>query len=416
MVFWVGMAVVSVAVAGILLAGLWRTSGGPVQPDAADQDLRVYRDQLREVERDVARGTVGPADAERLRTEIARRILEADRARTRQIAAAATMPAAARWLGVATVAALPLGAWAIHDRIGAPGYDDLPLAVRLEAAAERMATRPEQTVAETRHTAWLAEAGIVPATPEGDEGQLIARLREIVRNRPDDLEGHRLLASVEAGLGDYPAAARAQSRFVALKGADARADDYFDLAYLMINAAGGYISPQAEAALGAALARQPDHGPALFLYGQMFLDNDRPDLAFRLWRQVLATSEPDTPWVEEVRDRIEIVAAMAGERFSLPPAGASARGPSAEQMAAAMDLPEAERAAMIGGMVEALAARLANDGGSAQDWARLIASYGVLGRRSDAAAIWTEAQTVFAGQPEALAVIRAAAEGAGVGQ
>ena len=45
-----------------------------------------------------------------------------------------------------------------------------------------------------------------------------------------------------------------------------------------------------------------------------------------------------------------------------------------------------------------------------------FAALGVLGETDRAAAIWAEAQTVFADRPDALATVRAAAEQAGVAQ
>jgi cytochrome c-type biogenesis protein CcmH len=102
-------------------------------------------------------------------------------------------------------------------------------------------------------------------------------------------------------------------------------------------------------------------------------------------------------------------------RYTLPPPDAAgARGPSAADMQAAMELDPEERAAMIGGMVEGLSARLAASGGPAEDWARLIAALGVLGEHDRARAIWAEAQRLFADQPDGLARIEAAARGAGV--
>jgi hypothetical protein len=49
-------------------------------PAATAFDVQVYRAQLLEVDRDVMAGRVSEPDAERLRVEISRRILEADRA------------------------------------------------------------------------------------------------------------------------------------------------------------------------------------------------------------------------------------------------------------------------------------------------------------------------------------------------
>jgi len=68
-----------------------------------------------------------------------------------------------------------------------------------------------------------------------------------------------------------------------------------------------------------------------------------------------------------------------------------------------------DQQAQIRGMVEGLAARLASDGGSADEWARLVRALIVLGETDRARAIATEAESVFASQPDALALIRAEA-------
>lgn len=69
---------------------------------------------------------------------------------------------------------------------------------------------------------------------------------------------------------------------------------------------------------------------------------------------------------------------------------------------------------MVRGMVDRLSDRLSREGGPPEDWARLISSLGVLGEEQKAAAVWAEAQEVFAGRDSALAPIRDAAEKAGV--
>ncbi|WP_444430669.1 hypothetical protein ACTTAM_06540 [Rhodobacter capsulatus] len=70
----------------------------------------------------------------------------------------------------------------------------------------------------------------------------------------------------------------------------------------------------------------------------------------------------------------------------------------------------ADRLAMIRGMVENLNARLANEGGSAEDWTKLISSLRVLGEADRAAAIATEARTKFTGRAGDLAKIEAATQ------
>jgi cytochrome c-type biogenesis protein CcmH len=69
---------------------------------------------------------------------------------------------------------------------------------------------------------------------------------------------------------------------------------------------------------------------------------------------------------------------------------------------------------MIEDMVGGLSARLANDGGTAQEWAQLIRALAVLERDEQAVAVLQEARTVFAARAEDLALINATAEAAGL--
>ena len=148
MEFWIAAAGIGLAVTALLLLALLRGRAG--EEPAAAYDLRVYRDQLREVDRDLARGVIAPADAERLRTEVARRVLEADRALGD--GADTGGPAAPRgitFVMAALVAAVMLGGVWTYFRLGAPGYPDLPIAERLAVSEEIYRTRPSQAVAET---------------------------------------------------------------------------------------------------------------------------------------------------------------------------------------------------------------------------------------------------------------------------
>ena len=79
MTFWIITLAMTAVVSLLLIRALIRNDGGDVA-DAAAFDMQVYRDQLAEVERDVARGVVPAEDAGRIKTEISRRILAADTA------------------------------------------------------------------------------------------------------------------------------------------------------------------------------------------------------------------------------------------------------------------------------------------------------------------------------------------------
>lgn len=69
---------------------------------------------------------------------------------------------------------------------------------------------------------------------------------------------------------------------------------------------------------------------------------------------------------------------------------------------------------MIQGMVKGLEDRLSSQGGTPQEWARLIGALPVIGQADHAQDILTEARARFSSDAEALKVIETAAEQAGL--
>lgn len=409
MTFWIVTSLMALAVAALLVVTLLRARNG-ARPAAA-YDLQVYRDQLKDVDRDLARGTLAEADAERIRTEVSRRILAAD-TQAQQDPADKAQPSKVS-LSVAIMVAVVMigGSFGLYWTLGAPGYGDLALDYRIEMAKERRDTRPGQDEAEAR----------MPVRPEPEIDasykQLITQLRETVATRPDDIQGLELLARHESNLGNYSAAYAAKGRAIELKGDETQPHDYAEHAEMLIAAAGGYVSPEAEQELRQVLAREPWHGAARYYWGLMLMQTGRPDLAFRIWEQTLRAGPPDAPWIAPIRGQIADAAWMAGVEYDLPPAqSAPLAGPSAEDMQAAQDMSDEDRQEMIRGMVDRLSDRLASDGGSPEEWARLIGALGVLGETDRAGAIYAEALQVFAASPPALDAIRNAGRQAGLSE
>lgn len=403
LVFLMMAAALSLGVLAIVLAPLLRGAGRAER--RASYDMQVYRDQLRTIEADVARGALGTGEAAAIRLEISRRLLAAADAETAETAPRAAPRrlslAAAGLLGLAMLA-FALG---LYDRLGVPGLPDAPLGARLRDLAEARAQRPGQVEAEALAAAEAAPEA--PADPAAGDLLLIEKLRAAVAERPDDLQGQRLLARSEAALGRWAAARAAQERAVALMGDAAQPADLVDLAEFMILATGGYVSPEAEGLLSRALAAAPGDPAARYYSGLALLQGGRPDIAYDLWTRLLADGPEDAPWIAPIRAQIGMVAALAGQP---DPTG----GPSAEQVEAARGMSEADRSAMISGMVAQLSDRLAAEGGPPEDWAQLIRSLAVLGRMDEARAIWLESRDVFAADPAALGLLRDAAAGAGV--
>ena len=396
--FWLVAAVMGIAVAASLLRAFLRANT-EITPAAA-YDLQVYRDQLAAVDTDLSRGTLAPSEVERLRTEISRRLLKADR----NMRSASTSPVRSRKVAV-FVLTLPilLSAYFVYDRLGAPGYPDLPLAQRFAISDELRAKRPSQAEME-------AEAPKTEPSPvDPDFAKLMNKLRNALKARPNDRRGLELLAANEARLGNLPAAEQAMERLIALKGDAATAEDHASLGELMVMATGGRVSPEAEAQLAKALQMDATNPTARYYYGLMAAQIGRFDRTFTLW-QPLIEGPADAPWVAPVRAQIKDVAMRAGIDFILP----KAKGPDANAVAAAQDMSLEERQKMITGMVTQLSERLATEGGEVEDWAKLITSLSVLNRKEEAQKIYAEALSKFKTRKSAQSFLKESAINAGL--
>lgn len=417
MTFWILAALVALSVAALLGLALLRHRDRGAEPAAA-YDLRVYRAQLAEVDRDMARGVVSAEDGERLRTEIARRILTAD-AQIKAAASGEDQPKQlSRGMVAVMVAGLLLGSAGLYAQLGSAGYGDLPLQMRIAAAEARAKDRPSQQEAEA-DLAPIPKPAVSP-----DYENLVSQLRSTMEKRPDDPRGFQLLAEHEANLGNFKDAYEAKQRYIDLQSGDVDATDYMQLAEMKVLAAGGYVSPEVEQILRRVLFLEGDNGMARYYFGLLMGQIGRPDQGFNVWADTLKRGPEGAPWIRRIQAQIPDMAVLAGVNYTpITPAPApqitapfAGTGPSADDVEAAEDMAPEDRMAMIQGMVQQLSDRLATEGGAAQEWARLIASLGVLGQKDRAAAILSEARGQFAEDPNALALLTAAAKSAGLSE
>jgi cytochrome c-type biogenesis protein CcmH len=390
--FWAVAAGLAALVAGVLIAAVRR---GPVPSGTGEADLAVYRDQLAEIERDLTRGTLSPDEADRLRAEVGKRVLDADRARKAGIAAAGPSRAGAV-VGLVLALTLP-GALAAYWWLGAPGYPDMALKPRLQALDAGIAGRPTQEAELQRLT--LVRDAALDQRLQSDLGAI---------SDPDALRD-QFRQHFEAG--ELQAAVRVQERLLTLLGDAAGSNDHANLALALVAEAQGYVSPEAEGALRASLQRDMGNELARYLVGEMFLQGGRYDQTFRFWRPLAEDGAPSAPWTQSIRERIGQVAELAGIPY-VPPA--TGPGPSAGDMAAAGEMSPEERQQMIEGMVAQLSDRLATEGGTVEEWDRLIRSLVVLERLEDAQRIYDEAKVKFEGQPAELSFLRLAAVESGL--
>ena len=403
MLFWIMVVAMTALVAALLLRSLLR--GTEARPDAEHPDMGVYRSQLAEVDRDLARGVIAESDAGALKIEISRRILDLDRT-TRASQVAAGQIAGGIAVPLLTGAAVLAGAIGLYAGIGAAGYGDLPHAQRIARAEALRAERPSQAEAE----ALAAKSRPVPPAPPKETADLMDKLRAAAAKRPTDVTGLRLLARNERSLGNLAAAVAAQGRLVAVLGAKAGPDDLAALADVEVNAAGGIVTQEAEAAVRATLKLDPANGTARFYAGLLEAQTGRPDRAFALWRGLLDNGPQDAPWVPFIRDQMPFLASAAGVEYTPP----EVKGPDAGAVQAAGQMSAEDRTKMISGMVGGLETRLLAQGGTAAEWAQLVTALGVLGETERASVAWAKAQVALADDKTGLETLRDAARQAGV--
>ncbi|MEO1919528.1 MAG: c-type cytochrome biogenesis protein CcmI, partial [Paracoccaceae bacterium] len=349
-------------------------------------------------EADLTRGTLTEREAKTSRTEVSRRLLAAADAQTHEATSGNAPAVASRVLALIVGIAVLAGGFGVYQQLGVQGMPDFPL-------SDRNNNRITQAKAET---AAAQDGAGLPDIQQNDPRhvELVEKLKIALADRPDDLHGHKMLADNLAQLGRYPEARIAQSTVMRILGEEATAADYSSYAEIMIVAANWYVSPEAETALARAFELDSSDQRARYYVGILMIQRQDYAQTYSLWSGLLAEGPANAPWIPMIESQIDTIAAEAGI--------ARLAGPSSEQVSAASDMTEDERNEMIRGMVGQLSERLATEGGSAAEWARLIRAYGVLGETGKASGIWNEAKIVFANNPEDIAILLEAARDAEV--
>ena len=354
------MAALAAATCVPLLAPLYRA--GRLRPSANAPAMAIYRDQIGEVDRDVARGVVAPAEAEAARTEIARRLIHESEAPVM-----VSRPARSHWLATAAIIAMPIAALGLYLALGSPQQPDRPLAARPEVAQQQ---------------------------------EIVALIRQVEAHlaaAPDDGKGWQVIAPIYAKLGRFTDAVRAYSNVVRILGSTAEREA--DLGEAMVRANNGAVSADAKAAFERAHALAPDDPRPRFYLALALSDAGKKVEAIAAWQALLQNAPADAPWMAAAKEQL---------------ASLENPGPDAAQVEAAAKLPADQRGAMIQGMVDQLATRLDADPSDADGWARLMRSYVVLNRRDDARAALTKARAALARDAAKAGTVEAAARDLGL--
>jgi cytochrome c-type biogenesis protein CcmH len=353
----------------------------------------VLKAQLGEIEAQAASGVLPPAEAEALKTDVKRRVLAEGRE-----AEPAARPLSERTLlilALGLVAVVVLAATGLYLQIGRPD-------------------------ASARAPAEAAGGGALPpGHPNGEVAGMIGQLETRMKASPNDAEGWRMLGWSYLQVGRNADAATAYGRAAAL---DPHNGEYLSAqGEATVLAAQGQVTPAAEAIFRKAVSL--DSADPRARYYLAIAKDQKGDAkgAMDDWIALLKSAPADAPWAPEVRSFVEKVAAERHVDLTgrLPPAtaavasGASgpAPGPTADQVAAAGQMSDQGRQAMIQGMVEKQAAGLKANPHDREGWERLMRARMVLGQAGLAAQAYRDATRAFAGSPADQAALRQAAAG-----
>lgn len=396
MMLWTILTVmIALAAAGLTIPLVRRYEQRPGRARTLD----ILKGQLTELDAQQANKLIAQPEADALRAEIKRRILAEDRETT---TVARPLPVNAMpWVALGLVAVVAVCATALYALMGHP---------ELTSSTVASATGPAQAAAgpdaQAQH-------------PMGDVSTMIAGLEGRLQQNPNDAQGWQMLGWSYMRTNRPADAAKAYGHAVSLDPGNAE-----------------YLSAEGEAMVQSE-GKVSDDAAGIFRRAQKADANDpRARYFLAIYRDqqgdhqgamndfiaLLKSAPPDAPWAAQVRNYVEDLAKDQHIDISsrLPPAPAApappagAPGPTSGQVAAAGQMSDADRQAMIHSMVDKLAGELKANPKDSGGWVRLMRARMVLGETDKAAQAYQDARKAFAGTPAAQAALQEAAKSLGV--
>ncbi len=272
MILWLILAAMTAAA---VFAVLWPLSRNTGSTRSGGSDVAVYRDQIDEIERDLAAGLIGSTEAEAARVEISRRLLAAADAVQATPPALRATPAARRrrFFAVASLLTLPILAAGLYLRLGAP---ELAFAQRTPQSDD--------------------------ATAEQSIESLIAQAEEHLQRNPEDGRGWEVLAPVYMRLDRYSDAVNAWRNALHLLGESAERDA--NLGEALTAEANDVVTAEAKAAFVRAVTLDDTLVSPHYYLGLAAEQDGHREEAAKIWRDLIAEAPTGAVWVRVVRSAL----------------------------------------------------------------------------------------------------------------
>lgn len=307
--FWIlAAALVVVAVLFVVLP-LLKQKRGAVSESRADMNVSIYRDQLRELEADLAAGAVDQAQYQSTRAELEKRLV-ADAAAANTAAtssAGGKAPSNSKWMVIAAAIAVPLLTVSLYFGLGKP---------------EGLSAKPPMAEGAG------GEAAPHPITPAQIEG-MVAKLAERMKEKPDDLDGWIMLGRSYGTLRRFQDASDAYGKAVKLMPKDApapqRAQLLIDYADVLAMTTETRLQGEPGKLVLQAVKLDPKNLKGLLLAGTGAFQSQNYKAAIDFWQKAAELVPPGSEIANKVAASIEQAQKQMGGAAAPVMGGAAAR-------------------------------------------------------------------------------------------
>ncbi len=243
----------------------------------SELNLSIYRDQLRELDADLAAGTLSTEQYRSARNELEGRVLDDSEAAVK----AAPPPSSGRIWAIAAVIAVPIFTISLYSILGKPW----------ELTAQHEANQPQEVTQEQ-----------INAMVEG--------LAKKLKDNPNDAEGWAMLGRSYVNLRRYADASTAYARLTTLVPNDAQLlADYADVLAMKNSRS---MKGEPEKLIVQALTIDPDNVKALALAGTAAFQRKSYNSAIEKWQKLLTLVPADSQIAGQISANISQTQGLIG--------------------------------------------------------------------------------------------------------
>ncbi|MDE2310331.1 MAG: c-type cytochrome biogenesis protein CcmI [Betaproteobacteria bacterium] len=250
----------------------------------AEVNLSIYRDQLHELDADLAAGTLSKEQYQSSRSDLEGRVLDD----SGTVEVVTPPPSGGRKWTIAAVIAMPILTVALYLKLGKPGG--------LDAQHQTTAANQSQEVTQEQ----------INAMVEG--------LAQKLKTNPDDVEGWVMLGRSYVQLHRYGDASAAYARAVALLPNNAQL--LADYAGVLAMNNGQSMQGEPEKIIQQALAADPNNIKALALAGTAAFQRKEYRKTIEEWQKLLKLVPADSKIARQIEASIGQLQGLAGQSLA----------------------------------------------------------------------------------------------------